>query len=179
MVQRASQIANRVQIGLHHADDEVPGRVVPLVEKQRGHQRLESARQVGLAPDSAQVRLALAHYQPVAEVQTAADLRERRLVHERSAHLRQVTLGTVREPRDEILGHDQVENSVAQELEAFVRLFEHAGELRDERIVHKGLLQQRDVDERDSKRFLQLAKLFGGVFHCYGMWPSSIAMRSL
>src|SRR5581483_10246506 len=72
-----------------------------------------------LAPTRA--RLALPEEQRLTELQLACDLGQRGRAHDRRPHLGELALGQGRVGAVDVVGHDEAEDGVAEELEAFVR----------------------------------------------------------
>ncbi len=101
---------------VHH----VTGGLDAAVEVDRAENRLEAVRQDGIAAEAARLQFAAAESQLVAEVEFAADRRERRTAHERGAEPAEVAFGGVRERAEREQRDREVEDRVAEEFEALV-----------------------------------------------------------
>src|SRR5262249_31179385 len=123
-----------------------PGRgVEPAVEVHRGDQRLERIGEDRLLCAPATGVLALPEQDARAESDLARDLRERTRVHDPGPHLGELPFGQVREASEHVVGDDDAEDRVAEELEALVRLVTTV--LRAPRTVRQRSPQQRPVAE--------------------------------
>ena len=87
-----------------------------------------------LLPPAGQL-LALAEQEVLADVELLGHLGQGHRVHDRLADLGEVALGEVRVGAVHVVGDDQAEHGVAEELEALVRRV--AGVLRAPRAVHE------------------------------------------
>ena len=102
----------------------------------------------GLLPPARRI-LALAQRQSRADAQLGRQVGQNAGVHHRRPHLGQLALSQVRERAEQVVGHDQAEHGVTQELEALVGL--GAGRLRAPRPVGQGEDEECVVGEPSSQ----------------------------
>src|SRR5579884_830292 len=134
----------------HH---ELVGGVPPAVEIGGGQHRLHGVGQDrGLLPAAGQT-LALAEEHERAELDLGGQLGEDAGVDHRRPHLGQLALREVREGAVDVVGDDQAEDGVAQELQPLVRLERRV--LGAERPVGQGAGQQLPVLEGSPQQILQ------------------------
>ena len=113
--------------------------------------RLQAVGQDGLLRPAAGVLLALADEDEVVHAQAAGDLREARLADDEALDPRQLPFRLVREGFVEVLGDDEAEHGVAEELQPLVVLPVLA-RLVGERAVGERLVEELQPSEADARR---------------------------
>ena len=140
------------------AEDGGTGGAVSLIEEDRADERLQRCREVGrpLAPSPG--LLAPAHAEHLAQADIPRRLRERGLLHQRRAGLRQSALRPAGVCGVQFVGDGHANDRVSEELKTLVRLRVLAGVLIEVRAVHQRETEQPLVPKPDSQRLLQLSR---------------------
>src|SRR2546422_10628274 len=133
----------------------VVGRVVPGVEEDRAEHRLEGVREQRLQTTAAAFGDALPEVEVAAKVELLRELGEGVRVDHRRARLRELALGRAGVMLVEVLGRDQLQDSVAEVLEALVVARRNRRRFIGERAVGDRFEQQPGVAKVDSDLLLE------------------------
>ncbi len=94
--------------------------LVAAVQVDRADQRLQAVGQDGAAPETTALQLAAAQAQHFTQPEAAGDHGQRLFPHQHGAHPRQIAFCRLRQAQEYRLADDEVEQRVAEELEALV-----------------------------------------------------------
>jgi hypothetical protein len=127
----------------------------PVLEEHGREHRLERVgEERGLLPPTGHL-LAAPQPEELADSQLASDAGEPGLVHDRGPHLGQLALARPGEALHQPVGHEQVHDGVAQELEALVVLPGLVPVLVDPGLVRQGREGAGPVAEREPQALLE------------------------
>ena len=130
----------------------------PGVQVVGADDRFQAVGEDGLLRPSARVLLALADEDEIVHAQAAGDLREARLAHDEALDPRQLPFRLVRKRRIHVLGHDEPEHRVAEELQALVVL-PVLPRLVGEGAMREGLVEELQPPEADPGLLLEELEL--------------------
>ena len=128
-------------------------RLEPAVEVHRGDDRLHRVGQDRRLGAPARRVLALAEPQRRTEVELLRDLGQRLGAHDRGAQLRQLALGHLGVVLVDVVGDDEAEHGVTEELEPLVRVLDAV--LRAVRTMGQGAVEEGVIGEFPTERDLQ------------------------
>ena len=143
----------------HH---QVRRRAPPGVEIDRPDHGLHGVGQDGGLLPPARLVLSLAQQQGMADVQGGGHVGQGGRAHDRGPHLGQLPLRQAVVGAEDVVGHDQLEHGVTEELQSLVRVLSDG--LRAPRPVCHGPLQQVGAAEPVADPLGQLCQLLAG-------WP--------
>src|SRR6266511_1626555 len=141
--------------GLEQPQHELARRVPPAVEVDGRDHGLHGVGEDRRLVAAARRGLALAEQQRRAQVRLARHLGDHLTVDDRGAQLRQLALGHIRVLGEHVVGDDEAEDGIAEELEPLVR--QRVGVLRAVGAVGERAVDQRRVAELEPEHALDVA----------------------
>ena len=144
---------------LQQREEETLGGLITLVQIDRPDQGLESSRQDGLFLAAAAFFFPFAEEKVFMELLLQSELGQGLGVGGGGLILRQIALPETRESRAEIVGRDQADNRIAQELQDFIITRLNVGLLIGLRGMGQGLPQEGLVAETQADGLFELRKV--------------------